>query len=160
MTEADIEIILERAKERYPGVRPRVISDNGPAVYREGLQGVYSALGHDARQDFTVLPSIERQNRTLAQIPQRGVHSARDAAVARRSASSGGGLRRALQQRAFEQRHRLHHAKGHARRASAGDSGRAGSEVGRGEGTAEESPPAGRVTDGTDYFRFADYTPT
>ena len=30
MTEADIEIILERAKERYPGVKPRVISDNGP----------------------------------------------------------------------------------------------------------------------------------
>jgi putative transposase len=25
-----IEIILERAKERYPGVRPRIISDNGP----------------------------------------------------------------------------------------------------------------------------------
>jgi hypothetical protein len=31
-----------------------------------------------------------------------------------------------------------------------------GSEVGSGEGTAEESPPAGRVTDETDYFRFAD----
>ena len=30
MTETDIEIILERAKEQYPGVRPRVISDNGP----------------------------------------------------------------------------------------------------------------------------------
>src|SRR5438270_1017969 len=30
MIEADIEIILERTKERYPGVRPRVISDNGP----------------------------------------------------------------------------------------------------------------------------------
>jgi putative transposase len=30
MTEADIEIILERAKERYPGAKPRVISDNGP----------------------------------------------------------------------------------------------------------------------------------
>jgi putative transposase len=30
MTEADIEIILERAKERYPGVEPRIISDNGP----------------------------------------------------------------------------------------------------------------------------------
>jgi len=30
MTEADIEIILERAKERYHGVKPRVISDNGP----------------------------------------------------------------------------------------------------------------------------------
>ena len=56
----------------------------------------------------------------------------------------------------FEQCHRLHHAKGHARRASAGDSGRAGSQVGSGEGTAEELPPAGRVTDETDYFRLAD----
>ncbi|MGA7920911.1 MAG: thiamine pyrophosphate-dependent enzyme [Candidatus Acidiferrales bacterium] len=27
-----------------------------------------------------------------------------------------------------------------------------------GEGTAEESPPASRVTDETDYFRLADYT--
>ena len=30
MREADIEIILERAKEKYPEVRPRVISDKGP----------------------------------------------------------------------------------------------------------------------------------
>jgi hypothetical protein len=54
------------------------------------------------------------------------------------------------------QRYRLHHAEGHARRALAGDSGRAGSEVESGEGTAEELPPAGRVTDETDYFRSAD----
>jgi hypothetical protein len=33
--------------------------------------------------------------------------------------------------------------------------GRAGSEVGGGEGTAEESPPANRVADETDYFRIA-----
>jgi putative transposase len=30
MTEADIEIILERAKEQHPEERPRIISDNGP----------------------------------------------------------------------------------------------------------------------------------
>ncbi len=30
MREADVEIILERAKEKYPDARPRVISDNGP----------------------------------------------------------------------------------------------------------------------------------
>ena len=30
MREADVEIILERAKEKYPEARPRVISDNGP----------------------------------------------------------------------------------------------------------------------------------
>ena len=30
MTEADIEIILQRAKEKYPEAKPRIISDNGP----------------------------------------------------------------------------------------------------------------------------------
>src|SRR5712672_435783 len=30
MSEADIEIILERAKKRYPEAKPRIISDNGP----------------------------------------------------------------------------------------------------------------------------------
>ena len=74
MTEADIEIILERAKEQYPGVKPRIISDNGPQFIAKDFKEFIRHLGHDARQDFTVLPSIERQNRTLAQITQRGVH--------------------------------------------------------------------------------------
>ena len=30
MTEADVEIVLQRAKERFPGQHPRIISDNGP----------------------------------------------------------------------------------------------------------------------------------
>ena len=30
MTEKDIELIIERARERFPGVKPRIISDNGP----------------------------------------------------------------------------------------------------------------------------------
>ena len=30
MKEADIEIILQAAKEKYPDARPRLISDNGP----------------------------------------------------------------------------------------------------------------------------------
>jgi putative transposase len=30
MTEADIEQIVQRARERFPGVTPRIISDNGP----------------------------------------------------------------------------------------------------------------------------------
>lgn len=30
MTEADVEIILERAKEAFPDAKPRIISDNGP----------------------------------------------------------------------------------------------------------------------------------
>jgi transposase InsO family protein len=30
MTEKEIELIIERARERFPGVSPRIISDNGP----------------------------------------------------------------------------------------------------------------------------------
>ena len=30
MTESEIEVILQRAKEKHPGVTPRIISDNGP----------------------------------------------------------------------------------------------------------------------------------
>jgi hypothetical protein len=41
-------------------------------------------------------------------------------------------------------RHRVHHAEGHARRVSAGESGRAGSEIGGSEGTAEESSQGSR----------------
>ena len=30
MTEADVEIIIQRAREKFPGVYPRIITDNGP----------------------------------------------------------------------------------------------------------------------------------
>ena len=30
MTEADVETIIQRAREHYPAARPRIISDNGP----------------------------------------------------------------------------------------------------------------------------------
>lgn len=30
MTEADVEIIIQRAREKFPGACPRIISDNGP----------------------------------------------------------------------------------------------------------------------------------
>jgi transposase InsO family protein len=30
MTEADVEIVIQRARERFPNARPRIISDNGP----------------------------------------------------------------------------------------------------------------------------------
>ena len=52
MTAADIEIILERAKELHPDARPSIISGNGPQ-----------------RQNFALLspikPKIERWHRSL-----------------------------------------------------------------------------------------------
>ena len=49
--------------------------------------------------------------------------------------------------------------KDNARRPSAGDSGRARPEAGGGAETAADSSPAGRVTDETSYFWFADHPP-
>src|SRR5712691_9214000 len=53
------------------------------AVHCQGLQGVHSDLRHDSRPHLAVLPAIEREDRALAQIAQRGVHPARNAVVAR-----------------------------------------------------------------------------
>ena len=122
-------------------------------VHCQRLQGVHSDLGHDSRQNVAVLSPIERENRTMAQIAQRGVHPAGNAAVAGRRAATGAGLRRTLQQRSPEQRGWLHHAKGHARRASAGDPCRAGSEAGGGAETAPGSPAERRLKNEENTFR-------
>jgi putative transposase len=38
MTETDIEILLQQAREKYPDVKPRVISDNGPQFIAKGFK--------------------------------------------------------------------------------------------------------------------------
>ncbi len=38
MTEADVQIILQRAREAFPGVHPRIISDNGPHFVAKDFQ--------------------------------------------------------------------------------------------------------------------------
>jgi len=155
MREADVELILQRAKEKYPEAKPRIISDNGPQFIARDFKEFIRISGM-TRPDLPLLSTVERQDRAVAQVAENRMHSAGNAAVAGRRTASGRGLRGALQQRPPEQCHRLHHSKGHARRPSAGDSSRAGSEVGRGKGTAEESPPAGGVMDETDCSWLAD----
>ena len=38
MTEQDVEIILQRGKEKVPGVKPQIISDNGPQFIAKGFK--------------------------------------------------------------------------------------------------------------------------
>lgn len=74
MTKADVEIILQRARKKYPEAKPKIISDNGPQfIAKEFIRN----LRHDARPNFAVLPAIERKNRTLAQIAQE-IHTEHD----------------------------------------------------------------------------------
>lgn len=45
MTEADVEIVLQRATEAFPDVHPRVISDNGPAFIARDFKGFIRISG-------------------------------------------------------------------------------------------------------------------
>jgi transposase InsO family protein len=121
MTEADIEIILQGAKEKYPEARPRIISDNGPQFIAKDFKEFIRISGMTHVRISPFLPAIEREDRALAQIAQSRVHPAGNAVVARSCATSGAGLRGPLQQCPTEQRHWLPHADGHAGGLAAGD---------------------------------------
>ena len=48
MRKTDVEVILERAKEKYPEAKPRIISDNGPQFIARDFKEFIRHLGHDA----------------------------------------------------------------------------------------------------------------
>ena len=83
MTEADIEIILQGAKEKDPEARPRIISDNGPQFIGRGFEEFIPISGMTHVRSSLFYPQIERKDRALAQIAQWGVHPARNAVIAR-----------------------------------------------------------------------------
>lgn len=45
MKESDIEIIVQRAREKYPDVRPRIISDNGPQFISRDFKAYIRLMG-------------------------------------------------------------------------------------------------------------------
>ena len=47
MCEADVELIIQRALEKYPGVKPRVISDNGPQFVANDFKLFIRQVGLD-----------------------------------------------------------------------------------------------------------------
>jgi len=63
MTEADIEIILERAKERYPGVKPRIISDNGPQFIAKDFKEFIRISGMTHVRTSPYYPQSNGKNR-------------------------------------------------------------------------------------------------
>ena len=68
MKEAEIEMILERAKEKYPEAKPRIISDNGPQFIARDFKEFISDLRYDPRANVSVSSAVKRKIGTLAQI--------------------------------------------------------------------------------------------
>jgi len=71
MTEGDIEIVLQRAKERYPDATPRVISDNGPQFIAKDFKEFIRISGMTHVRTSPYYPQsngkIERWHGTLKQ---------------------------------------------------------------------------------------------
>jgi putative transposase len=71
MTTGDIEIILQRAKERYPNARPRIISDNGPQFIAKDFKEFIRVSGMTHVRTSPYYPQsngkIERWHGTLKQ---------------------------------------------------------------------------------------------
>jgi transposase InsO family protein len=69
MTEQDVECILERAKELYPGARPRIISDNGPQFIAKDFKEFIRISGMTHVRISPYYPQsngkIERWHKTL-----------------------------------------------------------------------------------------------
>jgi transposase InsO family protein len=69
MKESDVELVLEAARERYPGVRPRVISDNGPQFIARDFKEYIRLTGMTHVRTAPYYPQsngkIERWHETL-----------------------------------------------------------------------------------------------
>ena len=107
MTEADVEIVIQRARERFPDTTARIISDNGSQFIAKDFKE-FIRVRDDPCADLAVLPAVERETGALAQDAQKRVSSAGHPALGRGRAAAGGGLRGVLQRRAAPQRHRVH----------------------------------------------------
>ena len=131
MTEAEVEILLQRAKEKFPEARPRIISDNGPQFIAKDFKEFIRISGMTHVRTSPYYPQsngkMERWNKSIKSESIRpGVPlSVEDAEhlitqyvqVYNRAATA--------------QRDRLCHAAGDAGGTSGGDPCRAGSQVGR-----------------------------
>jgi len=69
MTEPDVEIVLQRAREKYPEARPRIISDNGPQFIARDFKTFIRIAGMTHVRTSPYYPQsngkIERWHRTL-----------------------------------------------------------------------------------------------
>jgi putative transposase len=69
MTEMDVEIILQRARERFPDAAPRIISDNGPQFIAKDFREFIRIAGYTHVRTSPYYPQsngkLERYHRTI-----------------------------------------------------------------------------------------------
>ncbi len=72
MKEEDIELIIQRGIEKYPGVKPRIISDNGPQFIAKDFKEFIRIMGMDHVRTSPYYPQsngkIERWHKEMKQV--------------------------------------------------------------------------------------------
>ena len=88
MEELDTEIILQAGREKYPGVTPRIISDNGPQFIAKDFKHfirLHSAIGY-----VTPLAMLEGRQQAIFDERDRKLEEARELRARTRAAKSSG----------------------------------------------------------------------
>ena len=99
MTESEVETIIQRARERFPGERPRIISDNGPQFIAKDFKEFIRICGMTHVRTSLYYPQSNGKMETVVQDPQGGMHPGQDAVSAGRCPADHRGVRGALQRR-------------------------------------------------------------
>jgi putative transposase len=85
MEETDVEVILQRAREKYPEAKPRIITDNGPGFISRDFKEFIRIAGmtHVSTSPYNPQSNgkIERYHRTIKSdcIRERHIESIEDA---------------------------------------------------------------------------------
>ncbi|MBK9369620.1 MAG: transposase family protein [Deltaproteobacteria bacterium] len=120
MKEADVERLVERARELHPGVSPRIISDNGPQFIAGDFKQYIRLTGmtHVRTSPYSIQSNgkIERWQKTIRADAIRQ----KDTRHPRRGRSCCRHLRRTLQPQTPPLRHRLRHPRRPPRRTPQG----------------------------------------
>jgi len=66
MTEAEVEIIIQRAKERFPQAKPRIISDNGPQFIARDFKEFIRISGMSHVKTSPYYPQSNGKNRAFS----------------------------------------------------------------------------------------------
>ena len=97
MTEVDVEIVIQGALEKHPGVKPRIISDNGSQYISKDFKAFVRFGWNDARENEPLLPAEQWKAGTFLRHTEKGVDSSEPTSRLRRGSQADLRLREALQ---------------------------------------------------------------
>ena len=63
MKESEVEMILQRAREKYPDAKPRIISDNGPQFVAREFKDCICEAGMTHVRTAALRPAVQRDDR-------------------------------------------------------------------------------------------------